>query len=664
MQLPRPGEQFEGYQLGQVLGEGGFAVVFRATELGRARREVAIKVLKPEPNGRYAPDVAARFGRELRMLAQLRSPHSVTLYSHGQTQAGLLYLVFEFVEGHDLDEFARTRRLSADEVLQIIRQLLEALREAHGAGLLHRDIKPQNIRVFDGSEGLSAKLLDFGIAKPVFASEAAQLTRTGEMLGTPRYMSPEQLTEQDLTPASDIYSLGIVAYEMLSGGAMHGGRWSDQLDRLQSGHVFSIPELERVGPAVNQLVMKMSARDLRSRFQTADEVLRELDDLEMGVTAPEQPRPVLPPPRSVAMPPEVQPRRSTLPTPVLAIGGAILLFMIGALIWLIVASGLEPEPEPDAPATAPPTSLVAAPSQEEPPAVEVHDVGEEPATLASPGCGQPAALRGTGELHVTEGLRRDSWVVHVPANYDRDVPHPIVVIFHSDISSPRHIIRLAGLDKLADEHGFVVLAPTDNAPLNIATWQREDSHRHVPIRLLDTAHQLCVDPQRVYLLGHGVGGYAVEHLSCEPWVTAAATNSFRRSALPFCLNARPVPFIHFAPMTSIRIPVEGGTGCHGFTNKPSLEVFEGIWRDRNECGARTQEWDRIGAHVCYAWEGCAAEFVSCHIQGGHGWHGSGVEEPTITANCKDDPPVDFPISETVWKFFKQHARSDEATSLW
>src|SRR5690606_15504212 len=140
-------------------------------------------------------------------------------------------------------------RLDPQAALHIMWQLLDSLSDAHHHGLLHRDIKPANVRVFEYmGDPLYAKLLDFGLARDV--DGGPQVTAKGELVGTPRYMAPEQLTEKPLSPATDIYSLGMVALEMLIGrDALGGNQWAGQLDRLRPEHTFDISaaDTERIG---------------------------------------------------------------------------------------------------------------------------------------------------------------------------------------------------------------------------------------------------------------------------------------------------------------------------------------------------------------------------------------------------------------------------------
>jgi serine/threonine-protein kinase len=197
------------YRLTSLIGAGGMAAVYRAVDT-RLARTVAVKVLHPE----YARDepFLQRFQQEAEFAASLGAhPNIVAIYDIGQDDA-LHYIVMELVEGQDLKEIIRDRApLPISEAFSISRQVASALDFAHKRGLIHRDIKPQNIMVTDAGV---AKVTDFGIARSLSAS---QLTRTGMVIGTAHYFAPEQAQGKPAAPTSDLYSLGIVTYEMVTG---------------------------------------------------------------------------------------------------------------------------------------------------------------------------------------------------------------------------------------------------------------------------------------------------------------------------------------------------------------------------------------------------------------------------------------------------------------
>lgn len=274
MEVPAIGDVIDArYRLEEAIGEGGTAIVFRAWD-ATASRPVALKLFKPGRHG-YDEATQRRFEREVRIIANLTNPHTVTLFDSGRT-GDFLYMVFELVGGEDLAEhLAKHGRLAPHDVRHVLVQLLSSLHEAHTNGLLHRDIKPDNVRIYVSLTSLrTVKLLDFGIAR---ASDTnASITKTGELVGTPRYMSPEALMEKSLSAASDIYSVGILALEMLYGrDALHGDRWDDQFDRLIDGHVFSF-ENDDVPPELRAIVDRMCAQDAAERYQSAGAALHAL----------------------------------------------------------------------------------------------------------------------------------------------------------------------------------------------------------------------------------------------------------------------------------------------------------------------------------------------------------------------------------------------------
>ncbi|MDQ1590930.1 MAG: eukaryotic-like serine/threonine-protein kinase [Pyrinomonadaceae bacterium] len=248
----------EKYRLDRRLGEGGMGTVYRATHL-LIDRPVAIKVL----HQRFVEDEAAqeRFRREARAAGRLNHTNAVTVTDFGRTSDGCVYIVMELLEGRNLREvLAFDSPLESGRAAALMLQVAAAVEAAHESGVIHRDLKPANIFIVQPKNAPPlVKVLDFGIAKlaadSVDESEQNALTLTGVMIGTPRYMSPEQCDGAHLTPAADVYSLGIILYEMLTGATPFTGasplavalQHSSKPPRRPTELVSNIPaELERV----------------------------------------------------------------------------------------------------------------------------------------------------------------------------------------------------------------------------------------------------------------------------------------------------------------------------------------------------------------------------------------------------------------------------------
>jgi len=203
------------FRIEQEIGRGGMGTVYRATHLG-LQRSVAVKIIKSE----FAndPDVADRFLREARTMARLRHSHAAMIFDAGNLPDGRHFIVMEFIEGVTLsDALAREGRFTPERAVDIAIQICEVLQEAHQLGIIHRDLKPANIML--NERGVC--VLDFGVAKVLASSADATAsqasTGSGQIIGTPRYMSPEQCLGQRVGAGSDLYSLGVVLYEMLAG---------------------------------------------------------------------------------------------------------------------------------------------------------------------------------------------------------------------------------------------------------------------------------------------------------------------------------------------------------------------------------------------------------------------------------------------------------------
>lgn len=273
------------YRLTKKIGEGGMGAIYQAihTEMGRT---CAIKLLAPITTGR--DEALARFKREAKMASRIDNPHAVTIYDFGEAENGLLFLAMEFIDGRPLSGIiSEHRMLPIDRAAHITYQIAEALAAAHALGIVHRDLKPDNVMVTrKGGDTDYVKVLDFGIAKTVADDSADHLTKTGFVLGTPVYMSPEQLLGEKLDGRSDIYSLAIIVYEMLSGKLPFVG---DNQQAVMMKRITGLPvPLRQIAPQVSEgverVVMQGLAREPDERVTDVLDFADALNNATHGGT--------------------------------------------------------------------------------------------------------------------------------------------------------------------------------------------------------------------------------------------------------------------------------------------------------------------------------------------------------------------------------------------
>jgi serine/threonine-protein kinase len=268
------------YRVEKVLGSGGMGVVVAAWHLELEQR-VAVKFLHPLAMER--PDTAERFRREARSAAKIRSEHVARVIDVGIMEGGLPYMVMEHLQGHDVsEEMQRVGLLSISDSIDFVLQALEALAEAHAAGIVHRDLKPANLFISMRPDGSRiVKVLDFGISKSLFGTSVSEmsLTRTAALIGSPLYMSPEQMrSAKDVDTRTDIWSLGVMLYEMITGRPPYTG---DSIPALCASLLNDQPvsmQLLRpeVSPSLEEAVMRCLAKDRQHRFSTVSELARAL----------------------------------------------------------------------------------------------------------------------------------------------------------------------------------------------------------------------------------------------------------------------------------------------------------------------------------------------------------------------------------------------------
>lgn len=271
-------KQLGQYRLKRLLGSGGMGEVYLA-EHQMMKRPCAVKVIRPEKAG--DPQVLARFEREVRATAKLSHWNSIDIYDYGRTPDGTFYYVMEFLPGHNLGELVREHgTLPASRILYLMRQVCDALAEAHSHGLVHRDIKPANIYcAYRGGVFDVAKLLDFGLAKPLTDANDSDLTQEGSITGSPLFMSPEQAGSEEVDGRSDIYSLGAVMYFMATGKAPF--EYASPL-KVMIAHASEDPEPPRylngdIPAELEEVILRSLEKRPADRYQTVAELREALD---------------------------------------------------------------------------------------------------------------------------------------------------------------------------------------------------------------------------------------------------------------------------------------------------------------------------------------------------------------------------------------------------
>jgi serine/threonine protein kinase/Tfp pilus assembly protein PilF len=277
------GETISQYRILEQLGEGGMGVVYLAEDLTLGRR-VALKFLSTTTK-----DYRARFLREVRAVSALSHPNIATVYNYGETDAGQPYFAMELIEGQPLNEKLREGSLALPEAVRIVSYIAEALGEAHRKGVVHRDVKPSNVIVTERGQ---VKVLDFGLVKQISEQSTpgggpdrktlpSTRTRSDVIVGTPLYLSPEQATGKTIDGRSDLFALGAVLYECITGQSAFGGGSVIEIG-AQVIHVTPIVPSklnDHIPPELDRITMKAIEKKVDARYQSADELIEDLQHL-------------------------------------------------------------------------------------------------------------------------------------------------------------------------------------------------------------------------------------------------------------------------------------------------------------------------------------------------------------------------------------------------
>src|SRR5215210_4354831 len=345
------------YRIVEKVGEGGMGAVYRAVDL-MLDRDVAIKAIRPELA--REPEIVERFRSEARLLARVSHPAIATIYSFFQ-DGDDLFLAMEYVRGRSLSRVLESEgALPWDRVVRLLSSAMEGIEAAHRAGIIHRDLKPDNLMITEASGGTTVKVMDFGIAR---VAGSGHLTRTGLLVGTLRYMAPEQIQGEEADHRVDVYALGAVLYQMLTGRPPFEGKSDYAI--IKAFFVMIRPPPSAVVPDLpgwlDRAVLRALAKKPAGRFQSMDEMGRFLvtrggtvssgDVTRVTGTRPEgiaELPTIVTPPRAAAVPsiptaPSAVPPSSYRPIPAETPSGGLgwkLAVGIAAVLALLTGVGL------------------------------------------------------------------------------------------------------------------------------------------------------------------------------------------------------------------------------------------------------------------------------------------------------------------------------------
>lgn len=281
-QYLKPGHVLKNrYQIEKIIGSGAYSAIFSAIDSKTGQR-VAVKAMPPISEGGRKTSIG-RFQREMKIIGNLRHENIISLYDFGKTEERIGFMIIEFIQGRTLMDVIDQNPMPLRTAIDVTRQIASALQIAHQRGVIHRDLKPQNVMLIrKDTHHYIVKVLDFGMAKLTSSNgEIAELTREGIAVGTPRYIAPEQARGKKVGPYSDLYALGLLMYEMFTG---ERAVKADSIESAIRAHVSSKPHvfenIERIPPAMQDILYKLTAKPVSERYQDAALVIRDLNKVE------------------------------------------------------------------------------------------------------------------------------------------------------------------------------------------------------------------------------------------------------------------------------------------------------------------------------------------------------------------------------------------------
>ena len=389
---PLIGLPIASYVIDELIGEGAMARVYRAHHNQLVHKQYALKIMLGDLSATQS--MRLRFAKEAESASQLSHPNVVSVIDFGRTDAGLMYIAMELVNGRTLTDLYEEGPLEPARVVRIARQLAGGLGHAHGIGLIHRDFKPDNILVVDGPTGDIPRIADFGLAISNQDHADARFTEAGFVMGTAAYIAPEQCTDKPFDHRADLYALGVTIFELLTGGVLpFGGTSNEMLGRKIATAAPTIeqrvPDLS-VPPPLSAIVNRLLARRADDRYYDAQAVIEALDATMLvddePRRAPRDDDTVLADPPTDAMRPPTRAR----PILLLSMIGVLVVVLV-ALAWKLLASSSDP-PAANIAKVSPTERGTANPGPGAPSPTVTPIAKSEPATPTTP---EPAPTTST-----------------------------------------------------------------------------------------------------------------------------------------------------------------------------------------------------------------------------------------------------------------------------
>lgn len=276
------------YRIKDGIGEGAFGTIFRAVDEKKSR-SVAVKTIPPRIRHRSST-AHGRFRREMKVIGNLDHHNIIKLYDWGETENDILFMILEFIDGMTLHEVVESNPMSLDCAIDTVRQIALAIDVAHRHGVIHRDLKPTNVMLMaDGDDRYQVKVLDFGMAKlvtPLDDESIMDLTSEGVAVGTPRYIAPEQARGRDVGPMTDLYAVGLLMYEMLTGvRAVEATSVTEAVAAHVSTDPLDLDEIDMVPAPARPLLFQLLEKDPSRRLQSGTELVERLEELDRRRTS-------------------------------------------------------------------------------------------------------------------------------------------------------------------------------------------------------------------------------------------------------------------------------------------------------------------------------------------------------------------------------------------